>query len=272
MAAEQAQQIDVYKDKQLIKSIVFVIGVDQYFINGQTPGVKMDAAPFIDSGRTFVPVRFLGNAIGITNDNIAWDSALQKATLVCDCGSQVEMIIGKNQIITNGQAKDIDVTPQLKPPGRTFLPARFVVEALGYEVDWQDEKYVVVWPKGEPKPDVTPVKDYVNQLINTKEVNGYRVPIVTELKVDPCEEILYGVEIDVLIRIYKPLDGQYQDLRTMLTSKFDGQVIDQVISYVKQKNERDQELALKKWSVNGYSIEVASNAGNFGIQVLVRKQ
>ncbi len=42
-----------------ITSADFVIGMNQYFINNQTPGVQMDVAPYIDasSGRTLVPVR-----------------------------------------------------------------------------------------------------------------------------------------------------------------------------------------------------------------------
>lgn len=154
-------QVNVY-DKGQIKSIVFAIGVNQYFVNGQTPGVKMDAAPYIDSDRTFVPVRFLGNALGVEDENITWDDSQGRAALQAG-STRAELTIGKKQIITNGQAKDIDVAPQLQPPGRTFLPARFVCEALGYEVDWQNDKYVLVWPKGQPKPDVEDVKAYIEQ-------------------------------------------------------------------------------------------------------------
>ncbi|MCL5273053.1 MAG: copper amine oxidase N-terminal domain-containing protein [Gammaproteobacteria bacterium] len=166
MAADESQ-VDVYnQQKQLVKSIVFAIGVNQYFVNGQTPGVKMDAAPYIDSDRTFVPIRFLGNALGISNENITWNDRQGRAAL--QAGSiKAELTIGKKQIVTNGLAKDIDVAPQLQPPGRTFLPARFVCEALGYEVDWQNDKYVLVWPKGQPKPDIEQLKNQIEQVNNT---------------------------------------------------------------------------------------------------------
>lgn len=163
--AADGTQVNVY-DKGQIKSIVFAIGVEQYFINGQTPGIAMDAAPYVDSDRTFVPIRFLGNALGITNENITWDESKGRAALQAG-SAKAELTIGVKQIVTNGQAKDIDVAPQLQPPGRTFLPARFVCEALGYEVDWQNDKYVLVWPKGQPKPDIEQLKKQIEQVNNT---------------------------------------------------------------------------------------------------------
>ena len=54
-------------------SAEFVIGLNQYFVNDQTPGTQMDAAPYIDasSGRTLVPVRYLADALGATTN---WDA------------------------------------------------------------------------------------------------------------------------------------------------------------------------------------------------------
>ncbi|MGB9859489.1 MAG: stalk domain-containing protein, partial [Moorellaceae bacterium] len=51
-------QVDIYENQQLVKSVIFIVGVNQYFVNGQTPGVQMDVAPYLDNDRTFVPVRY----------------------------------------------------------------------------------------------------------------------------------------------------------------------------------------------------------------------
>lgn len=81
-----ADQVNVYQNNQLVKSVVFRIGVSAYVVNNQTI-VKMDVAPFIQNDRTFVPVRFLGNALGVTDDRIVWDNpsqtAILKVTLSC---------------------------------------------------------------------------------------------------------------------------------------------------------------------------------------------
>lgn len=160
-------QVDVYEDRELVRSIVFVVGLNEYFVNGETPGIEMDAAPYIEDGRTFVPVRYLGYALGVTEENVKWYGDQNKASLTLPPNT-VEMVIGVNQVVTNGKAKPIDVAPAIKPPGRTFLPARYVVEGLGYQVEYEKIngiEYVKVWPEGKPEPveDFEKVHEYVEE-------------------------------------------------------------------------------------------------------------
>ncbi|WP_449241490.1 stalk domain-containing protein [Desulfoscipio gibsoniae] len=158
--AHADEQVDVYdQQKQLVKSVVFVVGSDRYFVDGQTPSISMDAKPFIESGRIFVPVRYLGNALGVDNDNIEWESP--RATFKQPDMPVVELAVGSKVIKSDGAATTMDTAPLLKT-GRTYLPARFVAEALGYEVAWDAANGVVLcWPKGGEKPDVSDVIDYI---------------------------------------------------------------------------------------------------------------
>ncbi len=158
--ANQTEQVDVYdQQKQLVKSVVFIVGFDQYFINNETPGIKMDAKPFVEQGRTFVPVRYLANALGVTNENIGWESP--RVTLAEPGFPVVELAVGSKTIKSDGKAAAMDVSPQARD-GRTYLPARWVAEALGYEVAWDAENSIVLcWPKGAEKPDVNKVVEYV---------------------------------------------------------------------------------------------------------------
>jgi len=161
-ALAEKTQVDVYEGTDLVKSVVFVVGEAEYYVNGATPGVQMDVAPYIDQDRTFVPVRYLGYALGVQENGVTWDNALRKASLTLPPNT-VELAIGDKRIVTNGQAQAIDVAPQLKYD-RTFLPARFVAEGLGYSVKFEQDgglDYVICWPKGAPEPDVSAVKDYV---------------------------------------------------------------------------------------------------------------
>ena len=159
-AAGADEQVNVYDEqKQLVKSVVFVIGQDQYFIDGQTPGVKMDAKPFIESSRTFVPIRYLSNALGVGDKYIGWESPV--VTLKQPDMPLVELAVGSKQIKSDGNATTMDVAPMLRE-GRTYLPARWVAEALGYEVAWDAENGIVLcWPKGAEKPDVSNIIDYI---------------------------------------------------------------------------------------------------------------
>jgi hypothetical protein len=158
--AEDKTQVDVYDRQELVKSVVFVIGSNEYFVNGQTPGVKMDARPFIENSRTFVPIRYLSNALGVVDKHIGWESPT--VTLDQPGMPVVELSVGQKQIKSDGQAKAMDVAPLLRK-GRTYLPARFVAEALGYHVGWDSKNNAVIcWPKGTEQPDISNVVDYVN--------------------------------------------------------------------------------------------------------------
>lgn len=163
--AQQKEQVDVYDQaKNKVKSVVFIEGRSEYFVNGQTPGVKMDVAPYIVQGRTFVPIRFLANSLGVNNDHIAWDTATSKAKLTLGKNS-AELTIGKKEIVANGIPLKTDVAPELKN-SRTFLPARFVAEALGYQVDFING-LVVCYPEGTDKPvaDILAIQQLIGQQV-----------------------------------------------------------------------------------------------------------
>jgi hypothetical protein len=108
---------------------IFAIGQNSFFQDGQS--YDTDAAPFISSGRTLVPVRYLADALGATTN---WDATTQKVT-INKGGATIELTINSTTITTNGISSQMDAAPLLVN-GRTFLPARDIAEALGYTVEW----------------------------------------------------------------------------------------------------------------------------------------
>ncbi|MGF7396225.1 copper amine oxidase N-terminal domain-containing protein [Thermoanaerobacterium thermosaccharolyticum] len=126
---------------------IFVVGQSSYIQDNLSK--SMDAATFIQNGRTYVPLRYLGLALGVNENDIQWDSASQTATLSMN-GTTLKFTIGKTTYYTNNQANSMDVAPLVKN-GRTYLPARYVAEAFGYKVNWNgDTQAVTVYT------DVTP--------------------------------------------------------------------------------------------------------------------
>ncbi len=120
-------------------SASFVIGASSYTVGGvQT---TMDVAPYIKDGRTFLPVRYVANALGVADANILWDEATQKVTLLKG-GTVVQLTIGSKIIIVNGVSIIMDVAPELTS-GRTMLPIRFVAQALGASVGWDEATQTV---------------------------------------------------------------------------------------------------------------------------------
>jgi len=144
-----AEQVKVYEEKKLARCVAFAIGLKSYVVDGKV--YDMDAAPFVQDGRTFVPVRFLGYALGLTPKDVIWDDATQTATL--NGIAKLQMTIGRAEVVTDGRVKAIDVAPLLKSD-RTMLPARYVAEGLGYEVEWDAANEIVFcWPKDQARPD-----------------------------------------------------------------------------------------------------------------------
>jgi hypothetical protein len=119
----------VYNTTAPQSAIQFVIGQKSYTVDGAV--YNIDTAPFINDSRTFVPVRYLGNAIGATTN---WDSTTKTVTMTMG-NTIVTLVIGENSITVNGQAIPLDVAPVIQD-GRTCLPVSAVASAFGYTVSW----------------------------------------------------------------------------------------------------------------------------------------
>jgi len=135
----------------------FVIDQRTYVTDSQAK--SMDAAPFIENGRSFVPARYLALALGVPEDKIIWSSSSSTLTLVRD-DVTVSLAAGGNIIYIDDLPLTMDVAPVLRND-RTYLPARYIAEAFGYSVGWDGAvKAVLIGPPGnlpEPSQDVLPV-------------------------------------------------------------------------------------------------------------------
>lgn len=278
-----AQQVDVYEDSQLVKSVVFKIGTPYYVVDNQFPGVKMDVAPFIENDRTFVPVRFLGNALGVDDSKINWDNDTQTAMLKGKAALQ--MTIGQARVVSDGVATAIDVAPVLRSD-RTFLPARFVAEGLGYQVGWDEATQTVIcWPAGQDMPDIEAAVEYLNeQTEQAKPVSvgetfttraGYQIPKETKLFIpDYFEELGLGdpnnCELDFCLDLEAgDLENQWAHVDYILSQKLDRQTVESMMTYIKQKTNWDQKLPNKFWDTDKKKTCVGSSWGGYMIQITV---
>lgn len=115
--------------------VAFTISQNTYLFNGKEK--TMDVKPYVKDSRTYVPVRYLAYALGVQEENITWTQESQKVTVVKD-DTTVEMSIGNDTMLVNDKAILMDVAPELKDD-RTMLPARWLAEAFGAEVKWDDK-------------------------------------------------------------------------------------------------------------------------------------
>lgn len=192
-------------------------------------GTKLDfpdAQPFIDSnGRTQTPARFIGEALGAT---VTWEGKEQKAVFVSG-GKTLVLYIGKKEYDLDGQKKQMDTVALLKE-GRTFVPARYVAEALGATVKWDSAirtVYVDTNMSATPTPQGT--KDPITGWIKV-ETNISDVEYAISITWDPDTTIL---------------NARYDAAEKMLADRYGAEISKQVFAYARLKQTRQDRIELK---------------------------
>ncbi|MBQ3054479.1 MAG: hypothetical protein IJC88_00050 [Oscillospiraceae bacterium] len=109
---------------------------------GNTPSVFIegmfvtfpDAQPFIDEeGRTQIPIRILAEEL---NCQVTWNPHTQGITLISTDGVVITTKIGDDKLFVDGQKIQMDTTARIIG-NRTYLPLRFLSEALRFNVFWE---------------------------------------------------------------------------------------------------------------------------------------
>lgn len=101
------------------------------FINGDK--LAFDQQPITVNYRTMVPVRAIFEKLGA---KVEWDQAAQ--TVRAEKGTDfITLKVGVNTATKNGVSIPLDVSPTMVNY-RTLVPVRFVSEALGAKVDWDE--------------------------------------------------------------------------------------------------------------------------------------
>ncbi|GAX91151.1 copper amine oxidase N-terminal domain-containing protein [Effusibacillus lacus] len=110
--------------------IILQIGSYTARVNGVEK--SLDVAPFILDGRTMVPIRFIGEALGAQID---YNAAEQRVTLTQNNGNTIMLWIDKSEASVNGKTVYMDV-PAKVINGRTMVPIRFVSENFNQTVSF----------------------------------------------------------------------------------------------------------------------------------------
>ncbi|WP_202916137.1 stalk domain-containing protein [Paenibacillus mesophilus] len=100
---------------------------------------KYDQSPVNVDGRTMVPLRAIFEALGA---KVEWDGATQTVTATKD-DINISLTINSNEALVNGKKVTLDVPAQLINE-KTMVPVRFVSEALGADVQWDNYSRSVI--------------------------------------------------------------------------------------------------------------------------------
>ena len=113
-----------------------------YIKGGETITIKVDektvdfpdAKPFVDdNGRTQVPVRAVSEMLDCKVD---WVQETHTAVIEKENGELITLTLGSSVMTIGENQVKMDTTVLLKEE-RTYIPVRFVAEALGLTVEWE---------------------------------------------------------------------------------------------------------------------------------------
>lgn len=100
-------------------------------VNGKN--AEFDVKPFIDdNGRTQIPVRAVAETLDCKVD---WNQDTKTAVISKDSQDTVKITLDSDVITVNDKQIKMDTAALLKGD-RTFVPVRFIAEALGLTVEW----------------------------------------------------------------------------------------------------------------------------------------
>ena len=121
-------------------------------------------APVIKNGSTLVPMRGFFEALGA---EVSWDGATQ--TVTGTRGEiEVKLKIGSKTAYVNNQNKQLSIEAQLIN-GSTYIPLRFVGEALGDTVTWEGSTQTIRISSGSAPPKSQTGKDLIVHFIDVAQ-------------------------------------------------------------------------------------------------------
>lgn len=153
--------------------------------------------PYVDNGRTFVPIRELTELMGA---NVKWNQKT-KSVSISMMDKDVKLKINSSVVYVNGKKMRIDdaSVPKLTQytaknnECKTMVPLRFLSESLGFSVDWDQNKRLAMIDNGVVKApqqqnEAKPAKEVVAPVEKVKEPMPLpKEPEVNDAKPQPME-------------------------------------------------------------------------------------
>ena len=134
---------DYMQKPKEIKTTVFTVGSNmvKYTVIGETQHAserQIDAKPFIQDGRTMIPIRYVAESLGM---KVMWNKQSKIVTLQ-DEERKVEIVTNGKKIVVNGKEYVSDVAPVIEN-GRTYLSISNIGKVSGAKVTWNPQSKLV---------------------------------------------------------------------------------------------------------------------------------
>ena len=192
----------------IITSIQLPTFADEITVKLDGAKILFDVSPRIINERTMVPLRAIFEALGAT---VEWNQ--EEKTVVSEKDdTTVIATIGQNVMKVNGEKKYMDIAPVVIDD-RTLVPVRFIAEAFGCDVDWDQDSLTVDIESNEEQVQASKNEDIVNES-SFKEENDDTYENATLFELNSslndslyCDRIVDEWDGEDWYKIVLPYDG-----------------------------------------------------------------
>ena len=144
----EEQEPDAPTAEELLDAAVILeIGGHAAVVGGGVTAIypgEPNVTAYAHDNRTFVPLRFVGEELGAV---VSWENDTQTAVVEKD-GHTIRMQVGQSSYTLDGVEHAMDVPAEFMASvggySRTMVPVRFVIEALGYQAEWDQARNLAV--------------------------------------------------------------------------------------------------------------------------------
>lgn len=126
--------------------LVLVLMVPQMIFAAQSPRIEVrgrlieaQPAAYIKDGRTYVPLRYVTEALGCTVD---WIEEEQTVVIAKLGSPRLWLVVGKTKARLGDKEISLDSPVEIRGD-RTFVPLRAIGETLGFQIRWDQETNTV---------------------------------------------------------------------------------------------------------------------------------
>jgi len=117
--------------------------------------IKTDSDAFIKNSLTYVPVRFVSEALGFS---VSWDGK-ENAAIIKKGNEKAVYYVGEKNSYINGEENILEAKAY-NVNSRVFVPVRNVCEFLDASVNWNSELYIVDITSNHSFSEDSPKKSY----------------------------------------------------------------------------------------------------------------
>ena len=158
--------------EKLQNTVILEINNNFALVNGDVSKIdKMNTSivPFVQDGRTYLPIRFISEALGA---DVLWDADTNTVNIAID-SKDISLTIGIKTILVNGNTKEIDVAPMIVN-GRTFLPIRALIEEIGMDINWDADRELIIITPPNLFDDLVDIAE-MYRILSCFNINEYEI-------------------------------------------------------------------------------------------------